>query len=203
MTQTFRRVAARAAVLTAIVGVFYTVTFALFVRESYHWAHWASALALMTGGLVATPVMVGLYATFREQEPEFALIGLAVGLVGSFGAAIHGGFDVAVLANPVTGSPDLPSEVDPRGLLTFAFAGAALGLFGWLALRTRLLPAQCGYAGLGAWIVLLVVYLGRLIELDPNTNVIRVAALAAGIAFVPAFYLQAGRVFARPVASRR
>ena len=41
----------------------YTVTFALYVRESYHWAHWTSAVALMVGGLIATPVLVGLHAT--------------------------------------------------------------------------------------------------------------------------------------------
>jgi hypothetical protein len=134
---------------------------------------------------------------FRESEPEFALIALGSGLVGAFGATVHGGYDVAVLANPVSGSADLPSEIDPRGLLTFALAGAALGLFGWLGVRTGRLPAACAYFGLASWLVLWVVYLGRLIELDPNANVIRVTALLAGLVLLPGFYLQLGRVLLR------
>jgi hypothetical protein len=196
MTSSFRRVAMISALLSAAVGVVYTITFALFVRESYHWAHWASAVSLMISGVLATPALVGLYATFRQREPEFALLALLAGVVGAFGATVHGGFDVAVLANPASGNADLPSELDPRGLLTFAFSGLALGLFGWLALHTGLLSRVCGYTGLAAWIVLFVVYFGRLIELDPNANVVRVAALASGLVLVPAFYLQIGRAFA-------
>src|SRR3954462_9266216 len=104
MTPTFRRVAVISAILTAGTSAIYTVTFALFVRESYHWAHWTSAIALMLGGLVGLPALIGLHATFREREPEFALMAFSLGLVGAVGATIHGGFDVAVLANPVSGN---------------------------------------------------------------------------------------------------
>jgi Ni,Fe-hydrogenase I cytochrome b subunit len=58
MTSTFRRFAGTAAMLAATASVAYTVTFALFVRRGYHWAHWASALVLMVSGLIATPVFM-------------------------------------------------------------------------------------------------------------------------------------------------
>jgi hypothetical protein len=197
VTPTFRRVAVAAATLTAIVGVFYTVTFALFVRRGYHWAHWASASALLVSGLLAAPVLVGLHALFRDREPEFAGTALIVGVVGALGATIHGGFDVAALAHPFSATADAPSQVDPRGLLAFAFTGVGLALFGWLALHTQRLPARSGQTGLVAGALLVVVYLGRLIALDPNTTVVRVAALASGLLAVPGFYLQVARALAR------
>jgi hypothetical protein len=36
-------------------------------------------------------------------------------------------------------------------------------------------------------VLLVIVWLGRMIALDPNDDVIRVAALAAGLVAVPAF----------------
>ena len=59
-------------------------------------------------------------------------------------------------------------------------------------LRSDQLPRPVGQTGVAAWVALFVVYFGRLIALDPNSNVIRVAALVSGIVLVPAFYLQVG-----------
>jgi hypothetical protein len=120
------------------------------------------------------------------------------GLVGALGATIHGAHDVAVLANPVSSPSGLPSQLDPRGFLTFAVTGLGLGLFGWLARRTGRLPRPLGLAGVLAAVLLQLVYLGRLITLDPNANVIRLSAVAAGLVVVPAFYLLAARSLLGP-----
>jgi hypothetical protein len=73
---------------------------------------------------------------------------------------------------PKTAS-NLPSQLDPRGFLTFAVTGLALGLFGWLVLRTAALPKLIGQAGLASFVVLWVVYFGRLITVDPHKIVMR------------------------------
>ncbi len=197
-TPTFRRIAGVCSLLAAIVGVLYTVTFAIYVKKGYHWAHWASAVAAMIGGLVVVPVLVALHAKLRRNEPQIAAIAFVVGIVGALGATIHGGFDLAVLSHPLASiDANAPSQIDPRGLLTFAFVGAALGLLGLLALRDRALPRRCAQTGVAAAVMLFVVYFGRLIALDPNANAIRVSALVAGLVVVPAFYLQLARVLLR------
>jgi len=189
MTSTFRRFAGSAAGLAAGVSVLYTVTFALYVREDYEWAHWASAIAFMASGLVAVPVFIALHARVRAAEPEFAMLALVAGLFGAFGASVHGAFDVAVLAKPVKGDvTSFPSQVDPRGFLTFAITGIALGTFGWLARRTGALPRLLWPTGALATVLLLVVYFGRMIALDPNKNFIRFSAVIVGLVLVPLFY---------------
>jgi hypothetical protein len=77
--------------------------------------------------------------------------------------------------------------------MTFAVTGLALLLFGWLILRTGLLPGAAGGLGVGGGLLLLVVYVGRLTVMNPKTNVIRIAALASGLVVVPGFYLLVGR----------
>ena len=197
MTPTFRRVAAWAAVLAAAQSLVFTISFALFVREGYRWAHWTSAIALMASGLFVLPVFIALYERIREAEPELAMLAFIIGVAGVLGATVHGAFDVAVLANPVSGLADLPSELDPRGFLTFGLTGLAFALFGWLVVRTGRWPRLLGYAGLAAGLVLVVVYLGRLTALDPNNNVIRIGALLSGLAAVPAFFLLVALASAR------
>jgi hypothetical protein len=190
----FQRFAGRAALVAAGVSVVYTVTFALYVRESYHWAHWASAIAFMASGLIVAPVLVALHASLRNEEPQFAMLALAAGLVGAFGSSVHGAFDVAALAKPVGGRfASFPSQIDPRGFLTFAITGTVLGLFGWLARRSNRLPRALAPVGGLATLLLLVVYFGRLIALDPNRNFIRFSAVLVGLIVVPAFYVLVAR----------
>ena len=59
------------------------------------------------------PVFVALNAMLRAPEAQFAQVGLVLGLAGALGAAAHGAYDVAVLANPVGTGSDLPSQHVP------------------------------------------------------------------------------------------
>jgi hypothetical protein len=198
MSRLFERFAGWCAVLTAVAGVVFTVAFAAYVQDGHRSAQWVSAVMLLAGGLLTVPVVAALYATLAGAEPQFALLGLVLGLTGALGAAIHGGFDVAVLANPPSGQgPDLPNQVDPRGLLTFAVTGLALLMFGWLITRTGGLPRSLGRLAIAGAVLLVVVYLGRLIVLNPKTNLIRVAALVSGLVVLPAFYAMLGRTLLR------
>ena len=134
MTKTFAAIAAGAGLVAAAAGLVYTVTFALVVQKGYHWAQWASSVALLIGALAALVVFVGAHRQFTGDEADLGLLALIIGAVGSAAALMHAVFDIAVLAKPSAGSgaagSSAPFQMDPRGLGTFALTGLALGLFG-------------------------------------------------------------------------
>jgi len=193
VTDTFRRIAAAAAALAAAGSVLFTITFGLYVRESYRWALWTSTITRLVTGILLVVVFVALHALVRGHEPELALVALGVGVVGALASVLHGAYDLADLVKPQHVRSDLPSEVDPRGFATFALIGLGILLFGWLARRAAALPGAVTVLGLVAGVLLVIVWLGRMIALDPNDDVIRVAALAAGLVAVPGFELGLAR----------
>lgn len=198
VTDSYRRFAGLAAVATALAGIVFTVTFAVAVREGEHWAQPASAIALIVGGIVAIPVAIALAEQLGRHEPQFAKVGLALALIADAGAVLHGAWDTAVLAHPV-GRVDVPSYTDPRGFATFALTAGAFAVFGWLVLRQTEIPRVVGQLALLAAVLLLVVYFGRLIVLNPKRPVIKWVAVVAGLAVNPAFYL----AYARSLLRRR
>jgi hypothetical protein len=187
MTDTFRRVAAPASALAAAGSIVFTVTFGLYVRESYRWALWASTITRAVTGLLLVVVFVALQALVRDREADLARVAAGIGVVGALASVLHGAYDLADLAKPQHVNPNLPSEVDPRGFATFALIGLAILLFAWLARGVVALPRWTTLAGIVAGVLLVVVWLGRMIAVDPNDDVIRVAALASGLVAVPAF----------------
>ena len=135
MTATFQRFSGWCAVLAGAASVIFTIAFSVVVEEAERAAVWVSFTTLTVAGLVTVPVMTALYLRLRDREPEFAFIGLVLGLARTIGASVHGAYEIGVLSKP--GKPDLralPNFADPRGFLTFAVTGVALLLFGWLAL---------------------------------------------------------------------
>jgi hypothetical protein len=194
MTASFRRFAGLCALLAAVGSITYSVTFAIYVRRSSHWAQWASDVTLLAGGVVALAVLVALYETVRRSEPQFALLALVLGLGGCLGAAVHGAYDVAVLSNPIATNPNAPNAIDPRGFATFAVSGLALAAFAALGLRSGSLSGPLAACGVIGGLLLVVVYFGRLILLDPNANLVKACALLSGIVLVPAFYVGFARM---------
>jgi hypothetical protein len=192
----FERFAGACAVLTGISGFMYAVAFVVLQDEL------SSGLFLMLGGLFTTVALVAVYERLRETDASFALLALLLGAAGSLGMAVHGGYDLANVVNPPPDLPDLPNPVDPRGLLTFGVAGAALFVVSWLIGRGGRLPKGLGYLGYASAVLLLALYLGRLIVLDPTNPAILVPALLNGFLVNPIFYVWLGLALLRSRGSR-
>ena len=183
----FERFAGACAILTAIAAFLYALAFVLVQEELL------SVLFLMLMGLLSTAVLVAVYGRLRDTDASFALLALVLGVAGALGSAVHGGFDLANAVNPPASTlEEIPNPIDPRGLLTFGVAGVALLVVGWLVVRGRRFPIVVGYLAYLSAILLVVLYLGRLIVLDPTNPVILLPALLNGFLINPAFYLLVG-----------
>jgi hypothetical protein len=187
----FERFAGVCAVLAGVSGFLYAVAFVVLQDELL------SGLFLMLVGLLTSVALLAVYERLRETDASFALLALVLGIAGSLGSAVHGGYDLANAINPPSSMPDLPNPVDPRGLLTFGVAGAALFVVSWLIRRGGQFPGGLGYLGYLSAILLLTLYLGRLIVFDPTSPVILVPALLNGFLVNPIFYLWIGLALLR------
>jgi hypothetical protein len=187
VSSSYQRFAGACAVLAGALTLGYSISFILLTNEAL------SNLCLLATGLLATVVMVGLYEQVKPTDASFALWGLLLGLTGAVGAALHGGYDFAALLHthaPV--DPNLPSAIDPRGLLTFGASGIALWVFAWLILRGSTLPKPIGYLAYVVAALQIVLYLGRLLVFDATSPVIVVPALLAGFIATPIWYVWLG-----------
>jgi hypothetical protein len=183
----YERFAGVCAILAGALTLLYSISFIILVNEPL------SSFCLLANGLLASAVLVALYERLRATDSSFALWALLLGLAGAIGSALHGGYDLAaVLHEHAAVDPNLPSAMDPRGLLTFGLTGLAFWLFAWLILRSGQLPKGLGYLGYLVAALSIVLYLGRLIVFDAKNPVIVIPALVAGFLATPIFYIWLG-----------
>jgi hypothetical protein len=188
-TGSFERFAGICAILAGIAGLLYAVSFVALKNDDL------SALFLMLGGLLATVVLTAVYQRIRTVNESASLWMLLLGIGGSFGALLHGGYDLANAINApdvVSGIMNLPSAIDPRGLLTFGITGIGVIILAWLIGRGRQFPRGLSYWGYLLGALLVVLYLGRLIILDPKNPLIAVDALVSGFVLNPVWYIWLG-----------
>ncbi len=192
----FERFAGLCAILAALSGLLYSVSFIIIARGAPALGGLLSALFLMAGGLLSVAALLGLYLRLRAAEAGFALLALGLGLAGSLGAAIHGGYDLANAINaPVINAAseaNLPNQVDPRGLLTFGVAGLSVLIFAWLMGQGGGFNRSLGLLGYALGILLIVIYLGRLIVLQATNPLLLIPALLVGFILNPVWYLWLG-----------
>jgi hypothetical protein len=179
--------------LAGIAGFLYALAFIILQNNLL------SGLFLMLAGLLTSAALVAVYQRLRETDASFALLALLLGIAGALGSAVHGGYDLANAINPPPSIPDpnLPSQIDPRGLLAFGVVGAALFVIAWLIVRGGQFPRGLGYLAYLSAVLLVVLYLGRLIVLNPASLVILVPALLNGFLVNPALYIWLGLVLLR------
>lgn len=185
--RSFERFAGLLAISAGTVGFLYTIAF--IVLQS----NLLSGLFLMLGGLLSTSALVALYKRLQEMDAGFALWALLLGITGSLGSAIHGGYDLAIAISPPSSAPaDLPSQIDPRGLLTFGVTGVALFVLAWLMGRGGGFSKGLSYLGYVLALLMVILYLGRLIVLAPTNPVILVPAVLTGFLVNPSWYIWLG-----------
>ena len=191
----FDKVAALCAILVGIGGFAYSVAFIILVIAEIApgLGLVLSSLFLMLIGLLSTVVLIAIYSRLRERDTNLALLALVLGIASAVGSAVHGGYDLANAINPPeVAASDLPSQINPRGLLSFAVSGIALSIIAWLIWFGRQLPIGLAYLGGVSAILLVIIYLGRLLVLDPTNPVILIPALLNGFLVNPAWYIWVG-----------
>ncbi len=197
-SSSFERFAGFCAIGTGLGGFVYSVAFVLIARVAPDFGSNLSWLLLMLGGLLSTPVLIALYLRLQTTDQAFALLALLLGVVGALGSAVHGGYGLANAIHPPEGGlPSLPSQVDPRGLLTFGVTGIALLVFAWLVGRSPRFPKGLSYLGLTAAVLLLLIYLARLIILTSTNALVLVPAVLSGFLISPAWFIRLGLVLLR------
>lgn len=186
----FERFAAGCAIVAGIGGLGYSAAFVTYLHNG---SATAASILLLLGGLVVIPVFVGLYGRLREWDASFALVALALGIAAGTGTAVHGAYDLANLVKPPARLPgDLPNAVDPRGFLTFAVAGLGVLAASWIVLRSEVFPRAFGLLGLVAGVLLIYIYLGRLIILNPKNPALKGAAVLSGFVVNPLWFVWLG-----------
>lgn len=194
----YERMAGAAAIATGIGGIVYSVAFLGGVVEGWfpQVGVTVASLTLMVGGLLSVLVLVALYRRLVASAAAVGLLGLMLVAVGATGAMVHGGYDLANSVHaPVTdlfAQAQLPSPIDPRGLLTFGLTGLGLLVLAWQSRRSGTLPANLAALGIAVGALLIVVYLGRLLILTPTNLLVAVPAAATGIVLSPIFYVWLG-----------
>jgi hypothetical protein len=201
----FERFAGVCTILAGIVNFLYAVAFVVIARNAPTIGGTLSALFLLLGNLLITTTIVALYYRLRAVDGAFALWALLLGLMGALGATIHGGYDLGNAINPpaavssdlAAGLAALPSQIDPRGLTTFGLMGIALLVIAWLMGRSKDFPTGLRYLGYLLAVLFILLYLGRLIILDPTNPLLLGPILLAGFVVNPAWYIWLGLVLWR------
>lgn len=186
------RLGGLSALSLAATGLVYSLSFVLIRNDAL------TAATLALGGLLTTALYSALYERLRGHGAAVARWGSVLGLIGAGGALIHGGYDLAnALHPPASRNVDLPSAIDPRGLLTFGIAGLAVALVAALLARDATLPRALPWLGYLTAALMLVLYAGRLIILDATHPLIVVVALLVGFLVGPAWNLWLGALLLR------
>jgi hypothetical protein len=188
-----RAQASVAAYTGALGGILYAVAFVLLEHDV------AAAILLMLGGLASTIILFHLGTTLFSVNEPVARWALVIGTIASTLTVVHAGYDLAKRIHP-PGTPGVllghPSAVDPRGLATFGIAGLAYLTLATLMSRSDAYAKRLARLGQALGVIMIVIYLGRLIILDPENIVVRIA-LAAGVAANTAFLLWLGRTWSK------
>ena len=175
------------AILAGAAGVLYSLSFIVLQNNLL------SAIFLLLGGLFSLAALTGVYQRLREVDAPYALLAFALSMGAAAGSLIHGGYDLTnTLHPPANLNLDLPSPIDPRGLLTFGVAGFGLFLLSWLMVRDNGFPKGLSTLGYLSAVLLVLLYLGRLIILQPTSPAIVFPALLEGFLVNPIWYIWLG-----------
>lgn len=197
MSSLFRRCAGLSAIAAAAAVFLYALAFLVISRGNPTAGAQLAALFLFLTGLFAVSPLVAIYLRVRDADTGYALVAFVLAFAGAIGTLLHGGYDLANSINPPTANPaslvGLPSQVDPRGLLTFGLSGLGLFMVSWLITsRETTFPKGLGYVGYLTATLSILLYVGRLVVLNPTSPAIAWPAILNGFIVSPLWYLWLG-----------
>jgi hypothetical protein len=186
------RLGGLSALALGATGLLYSLSFVVVKHDGL------TAAMLAASGLLSLALFSALYERLRAGDASLARLALILGLLGGVGALIHGGYDLAnALHPPAAPNLDLPSAIDPRGLLTFGSGGIALALVAVLLGREAETPRAFVWLGYLTAALMLILYVGRLVILDATHPLIVVSALVVGFLASPTWNLWLGMTLLR------
>lgn len=150
------------------------------------------SISLALFGLFSLKTFIYLYGRLKNVHEGIARLALVLTVAGALGALVHGGYDLANAINPTGEISNLPSQIDPRGLLTFGLAGLGLLKVSYLISKDKSFPKGLDMLGYLSGALLVLIYLGRLIILDPTNPMLLYPVLLNGFILVPLWYLWLG-----------
>ncbi len=156
-----------------------------------------AAILLMLGGLASTIILFHLSTTLFSVNEPVARWALVIGMTASVLTFVHAGYDLAKRIHPPSTPGVLlgyPSTVDPRGLATFGLAGLVYLTLATLMTRSNAYAKRLARLGQVLGVIMIVIYFGRLIILDSENIVVRIA-LAAGVIANSSFLVWLGRTW--------
>lgn len=190
MSASFSKLAGYSAIIAGLLVIAYSIAFVVLQNPLLY------SLAQLIGSVLTLVVVLALYQSVRAAEESFALLAVVLSVFSLVGGLTHAGYDLANVLNPpaanVESFANLPSQVDPRGLLTFGVSGIGTLIFAWLITRTSQYPRLLGYVGYALAVFLLLTYLGRLIILTPSNPLVLGPAALTGLVLNPLFYIWLG-----------
>ena len=173
MTGPFYKFGALSAILVGILSILYAIFFLVIARQAPFLGLYGSWLILAASGVFSSAAYVALYQRLRLSEEGFALWALLLGVAASLATLQHGAYEAGLLRAAQAGGPelltslqDVPSEVDPAGLAAFFVVGMVSFLFGWLIVRSALLPRTLGLLGILNAVLLVILYFASAGELQ-------------------------------------
>ena len=187
------RIPAGLAFATAAAGLVYTISLVIFADPVL------ASTALMVGGLLAVPVLLALAKRLLSPSASLGLrSGLVLALIAAIGSTLHGAYDLAVGLHPPIGlAGDLPNPVDPRGVLTFGVAGLALLTLGLASHPVHGFPTSLSIVAAVNGSLMIMLYVARLVVVDPSSAFVVGPTLLAGFVSGPAWFLGLGLWFLR------
>jgi uncharacterized membrane protein len=189
MQKTFQAMSSYSAIAAGIVALAYAYFFVVAQSVAMY------SLSLMILGLLSIDVMVALYSRLKHVDEDMARLAMLLGVLAGFGMAVHGGYDLANAINPpAVLNTDLPSQIDPRGLVTFGLGGIALLKFSWLMTKDRQFPGTFLWVGMLSGVLSIVIYLARLTVLSPTNPMLLVPVLVNGFFLSPIWYIWLGKL---------
>ncbi len=188
-----QRLAGACAVIAGVLGFLYSASFVVVAAGAAPQLGLGPSWALLLfGSLVGSFALAVVYMRVRDVEPTVALWSLVLGASGAIGAAVHGAYELALSLNPPAAVPVIPSQVDPRGFLTFGTTALALFGISWLMRRGGGFPGGLATLGYVSSVLLVLIYLGRLVIVTPTNPLVLLPVALEGFIVNPVWYIWLG-----------